>query len=110
MSAVDFYWKVGDLLPVLVRTLKSGGVPINLTGATITFWYEPVAGGVQQQATGTVTVTDASNGEVEFAPASGDTDTAGEFWGEFKVVISGKPAHVPNDSHLWFKIHPRIST
>ncbi len=99
--------KQGATLPAFTRTLKtrtSAGVetPIDLTGATsVSFIYSEQDGDEPDQSTSvtrSVTVTDASNGVVVFAPVAGDTAAVGQFYGEFYAVLaSGDPIRVPSD-------------
>jgi len=94
----DWYWRRGDTLPFLRRQLAlSDGTPINLLGASVSFWFGP-AGGLsrRQRAIGSVSIIDAATGIVEFQPHTDDTDVVGNFKGEFECILSGKRLTVPN--------------
>ena len=94
----DWYWKRGDTLPLLRRTLKySDGTVIDLTAATsVALMIGPLDGSSSAQAVGTVAVIDAAGGIVEFSPASADTATAGGYRAEFECIIGGKRLTVPS--------------
>lgn len=89
--------KKGDRLPVLSATLKSGGSAIDLTGAGVVFRMTSGATTV----TGTCTIVDATAGRVEYPWASGDTDVAGQYRGEFVITHSdGKLQTLPSHGYL----------
>lgn len=103
----DFHIKKGDLRPTLRITVKDGnGDAINLTGATVTFRMraKTAAAGVYK-VNAAATLVDAVNGVVEYIWAGSDTDTAGLYYAEFRVVLLGNQQTTPNDRHLEVQVH-----
>jgi hypothetical protein len=89
--------KKGDRLPSVTATLKLNGVPYDLTGKTVTFrmWER---GKSTLKVNATAVVVDAAAASVRYDWASGDTDTAGDFDQNWKVVGGdSKPLTFPND-------------
>lgn len=95
MSA-DFYIKRGDRLPVLIRTLKfSDGVAIDLTGCTVR-WKMVEQKSREVVVDAVATITSATEGKVEYAWQTPDTDAEGHFDGEWRVQYpDGKYLSVP---------------
>lgn len=81
-----FRIKTNDTGPVLGLTLtSSSGVAVNLAGASARFHmkkYGETSLKVQEDAT----ITDTSGGLVEYVWQSGDTDTAGTYYGEVEIT------------------------
>lgn len=87
----------GTTASLLFQLLEAGS-PIDLTGSTVTLLLADKTG-TTVSSPGTVTVTDASNGEVSFAPTSISTFSAGDgpYTARWKVVDSGgKIYYVPS--------------
>ncbi len=62
--------------------VQDGGTPINLTGlvpGNITILLQPISGGSDITGTGTVTILSASQGIIQYLPASGDVNTVGTY-------------------------------
>lgn len=101
---VVFKIKQGDRRPYLevqlVRLDESGEVegPQDLTGATdIVFTMRNKSTGITKIDRGTdVTTLDAVEGQVRYEWQDGDTDTIGNFLGEFEVSYSGEAETFPN--------------
>lgn len=97
-----FYIKQGDLLPPLDATLKySDGTVINLTGCTVKFLMRKItSGAVKVNAAAAVQI--AAAGTVRYTWTGTDTDTVGEFQGEFEVTetATGKKLTAPNDGYI----------
>lgn len=79
---------VGDTLTKLAATIQNDGEPRDLTGKTVSFVIKTLSGGTIQ-AGGSVTVTDAANGEVEYDFQSGDVAAAGTYKAWFLIQDSG---------------------
>jgi microcystin degradation protein MlrC len=82
----------GDTRPALVCTItdENTSEAVNLTGATCRLKFRPV-GSSTLTSTLTGTVTDASNGVVEFYWASDPTSlagAAGDYEGEIEITFS----------------------
>ena len=85
----SFFLKVDDTAPVLSYTvLDEDSVAIDLTGATVTFYMQD-ENGIDVITAGSVTITDASNGVVEYQWLAADTDVSGYFSAEFVVTFAG---------------------
>lgn len=103
--ATIFNIKVGDTLPLLQATLTDGaGNAINVSGANgVSFRMRKSDGPAHvYKAEGAADLTtDGSNGQVEFAFSAADTDTEGEFYGEFVIDWGGGDIQtIPNDDFL----------
>lgn len=102
----DFDIKQGDTLPKLIANLKnSDGTVINLTSANVFFKMKDINNGsllINAEAN----VTSASLGTVQYDWVLADTDTGGEFNGEFQITFSGGSIQtVPTISYITIKIH-----
>jgi hypothetical protein len=85
---VDFYIKRHDTRPPLVKNLlDADGDPVNLSTASVVFIMS--AGGVPKVNRAPVTVTNAPTGEVSYQWQAADTDTSGQYDGEFEVASGG---------------------
>ena len=95
-----FYLTKNDLQPYYkVSLTDSGGVPIDLTGATIKCSMKNLASGVlkiNQQTTG-VAVTSAATGEFEYRWQTADVDAAATYAIEFEITpATGGKFTIPN--------------
>ncbi len=97
--------KKGDTYPTLRATLTdSAGVPVDLTGASVTFRMVDAVG-EQVIADAAVAITNPAAGEVEYAWQVADVDTPGEYRGEFHAVLfGGALVTFPNDAYLYIRI------
>lgn len=65
---------------------------------------------VDDDTSGNVSVTDASNGKVKYEWQSGDTDTPGIFYAEWEVELgSGGKETFPNTDHIVIRVHEEIA-
>ncbi|HLA25224.1 MAG TPA: hypothetical protein VJ206_07510 [bacterium] len=115
MPDPDFYVKQNDTASVLADVLKDeDSVAVNLTGATVKFSMQPLAGGAMTIADATATngdVSEATRGNVSYTWAAVDTDTAGWYLGEWKVTYSGgKIQTFPNGGYILILIEPELAT
>jgi len=109
MGCPEYIIKVDDQLPILSATLTDqDGNPSDLTGFTsMQLRYRPAAGGAVQ--TKTATIDDALNGKVSYAWTSGDTSTAGLYYGEWVGTgPSAKPQTWPTSGYFEFKIEEHL--
>ena len=97
MSRTIFYLKRHDLLPTLRVTPKdgAGATVVIADGATVVFSMGPADSDDVKVNRATAV---ASGGNLIYTWATGDTDTAGTFWGEFEWSNSGKPETFPNNA------------
>lgn len=106
----DFWIKSGDLRPNLEAQLEDeDNNAIDLSNASsVDFHMEDVSGSVKVDSS--ATITDTNNGKVEYEWSSGDTDTAGTFFGEFQVDWDdGDPESFPNHDNIEIQITDEIA-
>ena len=85
---MTFSLKVGDTAPLLTAVISySDGTLPDLTGASATFAMRDSSGVVVIPETA-CTVAVGTN-EVSYAWLASDTDTAGEYTGEFTIITAG---------------------
>lgn len=97
----DFTIKQSDTLPVLSATLKdAAGAAIDLTGATVTFRMRRRGRTGPLKIDAAATVVSALAGTVQYAWASGDTDTPGSYDAEFRLTLPAGQETVPNGNNL----------
>lgn len=90
--------QVGDLRIAIAATLKRPDATIvDLSGLTVEFtMVHSNSGTVKVAQTSTrVTVTDATAGEVQYAPVAADVDTPGLYHGYFIVIDGAKEDTFP---------------
>jgi hypothetical protein len=97
MSQVIHRRRVGDLRTVLPVTLQQPDAtgllqPVDLTGLTVTFsMVNAATGAVKIAATSTgVSIVSAVAGTVNYDFSAGGVDTAGIYWGTFRVTQCGR--------------------
>ncbi|HNT76856.1 MAG TPA: hypothetical protein PKH77_17740 [Anaerolineae bacterium] len=92
----------GAVRPNQSITWEDGdGIPLNLTGATITGKKRNVSSLVTTSIEGTLTVTDAANGVFVWAYAAADVSTAGEFVVQFTATFPSAPSPARNWKEAW---------
>lgn len=106
----NFFIKSGDTSPALAATLTdSDGNAIDITGASVDFHMSP-RGGDGTKVDAQATITDASNGKVEYRWSQSDTDTPGTYRGEFEVTYSGGDVETfPNDEYITISVTEEIA-
>lgn len=107
MPKPDFYIKKGDRLPKLVATLvDENEVKIDLTGATSVKFLMIDPGTTSPKVDTVATIlTPVTDGRVEYAWAAVDTDTEGDYDGEFEITwTGGEKTTFPNFRYLRIKI------
>lgn len=106
----DFTIKKGALLPPLIAVLKDGtGAVVDLTTATtVKFSMASVPGGTRKVNAAAVTVVDAPNGKVSYQWAGTDTDTPGNYAGEFLVNFPSQPEVFPSDGYLGVLVEQNV--
>lgn len=114
MAKVDFYIKEGDRAPALLVTcIDEDGVIIDLTAAISAAFYMINPGDDTPKVNGTaaVIVAPQSGGQLRYNWAANDTDTPGDYDGEFEVLWSdGNKTTFPNFRFLRIKIARSIET
>jgi BppU N-terminal domain len=96
----DFTIKAHDRLPAIAATLVDAEqVPVNLTGATITFIMADATSRIVKTASAAVLVN-PEQGQVRYDWASIDTATAGDYVAEWQVTYAGgKQQTFPSNSY-----------
>lgn len=95
-----FYLKQNDTSPAIRAQLADqNDVPINITGATVKFLMR--LGTASPKVNASATIIDAVSGIVRYDWQAADTDTNGNFSGEFEVTFSGGSVETfPNDGYF----------
>lgn len=76
MSAPPLFW-VGNVLPAITQTIETDGLPVDLSGSTVKFKMRPVGSATLKIDADAAFVTDGKDGQVAYAWADEDVDTAG---------------------------------
>jgi hypothetical protein len=107
----DFSLKSGDTSPALTVTCSfSDGTLQDLTGAAVTFALRYPNGAIKVADAAAAIVGAPANGVVQYIWLTGDTDTPGNFEGEFHVTLSGgKIVSFPDAAYLEIAILPRVA-
>jgi hypothetical protein len=104
-----FYVKQRDTRPKLRATLKDGsGAVVDVTGATVRYSMRHAATGSLKVNRQTAVLVTPTGGLVEYAwsGANGDTDTPGDYTGEFEVTFSDLTVQTfPNARHNRLVVH-----
>ena len=105
-----FNIKQNDTRPIISATLIDGdGSTVNLDGATVSFKMRK-AGQTTAKVNASATVADAAKGKVTYTWSSSDTDTVGDFEGEFQVTYAGGGVQTfPNNKYIEIEITDDIA-
>lgn len=107
----DFVIKVGDTgPPIMVQCLDSNGSPVDLTGATaLKFKMRSARSGVVE-VNATADFIDRPTGKVQYFWVTTDTDTSGDYQGEFNVTMSnGQIITFPNNAYIKINIYESVA-
>lgn len=100
----DYTCKRHDLLPALEAHLKNAdGTALDLTGRTVTFMMRTRAA-TTLKVDAAASIVDATSGHVRYQWVGTDTDTAGEYIGEFETLLGAQPQTVPSGSYVTIDI------
>ena len=108
---MPFYIKQNDTAPSIRATLKDGsGNAIDLSNATVRFHMKDLAGTIKIDAAANIIIP-ATNGVVQYAWQSGDTDTAGSYYAEFEVTYTTDSTveSFPNDGNIGILITKELN-
>ncbi len=103
-----FIIKRNDTRPILTAQLTSSDpldvdnqIPVDLSAATTIKFFMRLAPNVGTlEVSGTASITDAANGKVAYTFTAADTDTSGEYLGEFEVSWGTDRQTFPSDSYI----------
>jgi hypothetical protein len=100
-----FEIKRNDRLPLLNAALKTKeGAVVTLSGASVQFHMKK-GGSSTLKVDSAGSVVSATAGTVQYAWAAGDTDTAGDYEGEFEVThSSGKLESFPLNESIPIRV------
>lgn len=92
------YFTKGDRLVRIADTLvDAAGVPIDLSSSTVTFRMISDADDSVKINNAAATIDSAADGNVSYAWAAADVDTAGTYWGFWDRTSGGLTARYPPD-------------
>lgn len=96
-----FKIKTNDTSPKLTVDLEdASGAAVALSGATARFHMKKY-GATSLKVDAAADITDADNGRVEYSWASGDTDTAGTYYGEIEITYGDATVETfPNSGYF----------
>jgi hypothetical protein len=105
----DFTLKAHDRLPSIQASLADPvGVAVDLSGCSVKFIMRTDAG-LSPKVNSTATVVDATSGVVRYDWISADTDTAGEYLGEWEVTfVGGKKQTFPTVGYHSITVVPDL--
>ena len=111
MPVQTFSIKQNDTRPILkAQLLDAEELPVNLTAAAIEFHMRVYPAGTTKIASGSVTINDATQGQVQYSFSASDTNTADTYEAEFEVTYSdGTIQTFPNDTQATVKITDDIA-
>lgn len=106
MADYDFEIKRGDRLPTLQATFTDAtGAAVDLTSATIKFLMRPTDSATAKVNAAASAQSPATDGVALYAWAAVDTDTPGDYAGEFEVTFaSGKKATFPSTGYIAIRV------
>jgi len=85
----------GARQPALGGQILSDGLPVNLTGTTVTFYMHAISSATMKVNGAAATITDAPNGRVQYAWAAADVDTQDYYLGFWRVTTAGQYEDTP---------------
>lgn len=102
----DFTIKQNDTRPYLVAALQDNNAAINLTSATSVKFIMRQQGSIgAPKISSAATFLDRPTGQVQYAWVASNTDTVGDFNGEFEITWNdGGIETVPNDGYFTISI------
>ena len=102
MATPTFYIKQNDSRPELDVFLRDDkDRSINVTGATVKFNMRNASDNTTKISAGSVTTVSSTSGRVKYSFSTSDTDTSGNFDGEFQVTfVGGQVETFPNDGFI----------
>lgn len=88
-------------MPLALSAHQANGLPLNLTGCTVTFTMKDRDGGLKVNAQPCDISDPPTLGLFEYPWIANDLDTPGTYYGTFRIVlVSGKPLVLPNEDTI----------
>ncbi len=102
---MTFAIKQNDTSPIIAATLKDAdGTAIDLSGATVRFHMRKI-GKSAVSVDAAASVTNASQGKIQYAWSATDTATIGTYQGEFEVTYTdNKVETFPNSGYIAIEV------
>lgn len=112
MAQYEFTIKQNDRLPVLEAFLQNpDGTAVNLAGTGTVCKFGMRLPGLVSKVDAAAVITDGLNGKVQYQWTAGDTDTSGEFIGEFQVTFTdGRKQTFPNKGYIKIIVEAEVAT
>ena len=84
----DYEFTTGNRRPFFAIIVKNEltNAAVNLTGATVAFYFLNKRTRVAKVSAGSVTLTDATNGQIEYRWGATDLDDPGFYLAEFRIT------------------------
>jgi hypothetical protein len=88
--ATKYTFTQGNTKPYLAQQIKTKKdlAPVNLTSASVAFYFAEQNARTPTVSAGLVTITDAANGKVEYRWNVSDLDKPGVYDAEFRITFS----------------------
>lgn len=107
-KVADFYLKTTDTLPYYTaQLLDSTGTAVDISSATITAKVENINTGAEIVDDGTCYITNGTSGYFEYRFADGETNTAGSYAIEFKILLATGQITLPSSYNALVIINDR---
>lgn len=102
MASPQFHIKQNDTTPPLTAFLRDArDRPVSLTGATVVFHMRLASDQSVKIEDGSVSVLSATLGQVKYSFTATNTNTSGNYEGEFEVTFTdGTIETFPNDDYV----------
>jgi hypothetical protein len=109
--AADFTIVQGDTEPGFEEQFTySNGDPVDLTEAEIRFVMRSETDTEPVRLTGTITVTNAIEGKLLYAPSAADTANIGNYAANWHVTFAGGETQTfPTEGYLWVQVQPNLT-
>lgn len=103
---MSFYIKTGERNPPLQAQFLSGSNYVNLSGASVAFYFKNRFNETGNVSTGLANIISAPSGLVEYDWAANDLGVPGEFIGEFRAILgNGNVLHYPIETYIDFSVN-----
>lgn len=109
MATPDLSITAGNTLPYFNRTLEyEDQTAVDLTGKTVTLMLRDLTSPAPVALTGSMTIVNATAGQVSYQFSAQDTAVPGEYQARFIVTQGGDTMDFPTDGYLWVEIQSNL--